>query len=181
MGATNYNCINWWRVFSINSSVFNFTLAFLIAAENIEFYQLRPGILCVDVHKTEGNRVVTGGVDAQARQMRPPAFLQSSFRESESSPFMPIPFAPVLAVLDRWCFSWHLLHRWCFLMLRKDRWCRSWRAMPRRWLQSVSMRPRTSCQGGTGLSSPFNGSNSGCLKNFMISLTDKMHLTCWDV
>lgn len=24
-----------------------------------------PGILCVDVHKTEGNRVVTGGVDAQ--------------------------------------------------------------------------------------------------------------------
>lgn len=93
MGVTNYNSINWWRVFSINSSVFNFTHAFLIAAENIEFYQLRPGILCVDVHKTEGNRVVTGGVDAQARQMRPPAFLQSSFRESESSPFMPIPFA----------------------------------------------------------------------------------------
>lgn len=26
----------------------------------------RPGILCVDVHKTEGKRVVTGGVDAQA-------------------------------------------------------------------------------------------------------------------
>lgn len=71
MGATNYNSIKWWRVFSINSSVFNFALAFLIAAENIEFYQPRPGILCVDVHKTEGNRVVTGGVDAQAWQMRP--------------------------------------------------------------------------------------------------------------
>ena len=26
---------------------------------------MRPGILCVDVHKTEQNKVVTGGVDAQ--------------------------------------------------------------------------------------------------------------------
>ncbi len=42
----------------------------------MEFYQLRPGILCVDLHKTEGNRVVTGGVDAQARQMRQPASLK---------------------------------------------------------------------------------------------------------
>ena len=29
-------------------------------------FSVRKGILCVDVHKTEGNRVVTGGVDTQA-------------------------------------------------------------------------------------------------------------------